>query len=152
MNTPRRPFDKRLSIFLIPLTAIAALMFWFYPRDLNLSQVRSSSIKNDKGQPAQLLWWTPAKGVDVMQAPRKEDGPDVDGRIMPSDWWMDGRCFKVAEIGNAPTGMVKVYLYPEDVVASDVDRLYLAQRKDLRPTISVGRLQQEWSDSNFSTW
>ena len=143
--------NKRLLFVLAPPTAIVAMALWCYPKDLNLSGVKSGTIKNDDGQPAQLLWWTPVEDMGVMQALQK--GNSVDGGIMPEDWSMDGKFFKVAELGKGPEGRVKVSLRVENGgLESSRDRImYLAQRKDLSQTIDANRVINRWFDDHLST-
>ena len=86
-----------------------------------------------------------------MQALQK--GNNVDGGIMPEDWSMDGKFFKVAELGAGPEGRVKVSLQVEEgsVNSSRDGIMYLAQRKDLSRTIDANRVIDRWFDEHLST-
>jgi len=117
---------------------------WF-DRTKDLSHSVSPTIKNSKGQPAELWWWRPSQSPGVIQYPKDfkdpsmKDFADQNGEII-DNWrtdWLVNKWHKVAKIEERTKGQVKVHLLSPPPTNQDQFRDFIAYSAEMTRNRSI---------------
>jgi hypothetical protein len=126
---------RRSIIFTVLVTLVAA--YGIYHRQTYLATIatfdlrgaKSSTIKNEPGQAADLYWWKPAQSPPAVFVGDEEDPKQEWTSMFVTSNWLENRWVRVALLGARDNNQVKVFLL--DKLRPSDDSFFLAKRSEL---------------------